>query len=84
MKQTTGQARGSPPPRRSTRQQKPTSVAGRRPWKIVNPSGARWAMSYDTPEKAWAHLLAAHGMQRLSDARNLLLGRGWRIEPNNG
>lgn len=76
------QARGSPP-RRSPRHQKPSSVAGRRPWKIVNPSGARWAQSYDTPAKAWMHILSAHGMQALEGAQSMLVKRGWRVEKND-
>lgn len=71
-------------PRRSRKrvEKSMVSVEGRRPWKVVNPSGARWSQSFDTPEKAWTRILTAHDMRGLAGARKLLEGRGWKVLPN--
>lgn len=62
---------------------RPTSTRGRNPWKVINPSGVRWADSFQTQAKAWVRVVAAHGMQDIHGAKKLLISRGWSVVRNS-
>lgn len=73
MKTPNGKARGDPsrPP-----------DGGRNPWKVINPTGIRWANTFQTEAKAWIRIIAAHGMQGVAGAKKLMLDRGWKVVRN--